>query len=456
MTSTLLAILITLAAGLPAAMALEPSLGWRARVGVGFLLGSGMASLVLLIATFVGVPWSRPVLFVPLALLALAFLPAALRVARRPGTLVLRPAVVLADCGTFAAVAGYALFATAARPWEWDFWAIWGLKAKESFLARGFAIEFLSRPDNVFSHPDYPPLISLVYDTDAIIAGGWDDRWLGAVSVAFSVALLLVMRDELERQAKSAVVGAVGTFALTGAACLPWIGLGDGPLVAAATAGLVLVSRGLRMNAPRPIVAGSLLVGVATLAKNEGTTLVLAMVVASLLVRRQRWAFVALPASLVMMPWMLVRAFATAPTYLLQGGFVERVSARLADPVDLLWNLAQGRVEKGGLWIVLALLLLLVPDLKRREAFLLAVIGLQSLAFVAVYAGTHYDLAWHVRTSLDRVTAQLAPLVGTVAVLGAGLLMRAGATHPQGPGEAEVPEGEDDAARRFDPAEREP
>lgn len=447
MTSTLLAILALLAAGLPAAVALEPTLRWRARLGVGFLLGSGMASLLLLGATLVGVTWSRTILFVPLALLALAFLPAALRVERRRGHFVLRPAVALADGITFAAVLGYALFATAARPWEWDFWAIWGLKAKESFLAGGFAFEFLGRPDNVFSHPDYPPLISLVYDVDAIVSGGWDDRWLGAVSVAFAVALILVLRDELERQTQSPLVGAVGTLALTGAACLPWIGLGDGPLVAASTAGLVLVSRGLRTNTPRPIVTGSLLVGVATLAKNEGTSLALAMTVASLLVRRQRWAFVALPAGLVMLPWILVRLFATAPTYLLEGGFLARIAARLADPGSLLRALALGRVEQGGLWLLLVLLLLLAPELKRREAFLLVVIGLQSLAFVAVYAGTHYDLAWHVATSLDRVTGQLAPLVGVAAVLGIGLLTRANAADPCEPGKAEEPGGQDGPAR---------
>jgi len=429
-TGTLLSLFALMVAGLPAARVLEPSLGWRARIGVGFLLGSGVASLVLLGATFVGLAWSRFVLLAPLTLFGLAFLPGAIRETRRSRTLVSGPVAVLADCITVAAIAGYALFATSARPWEWDFWAIWGLKAKESFLAGGFALEFLGRPDNVFSHPDYPPLLSLVYDVTAIVSAGWDDRWLGAVSVAFAVALLLVLREELERQAQSPVVGALGTLALSGAACLPWIGLGDGPLVAAATAGLVMVSRGLQENAPRPLVTGSLLVGVAALAKNEGTSLALAMCVASFLVSRRRWAHVVVPAGLVMMPWALFRLFGATPTYLLEGGFVERMAARLADPAGFLWTLAQGRIEGAGFWIVLLLLILMSPELKSRQAFLLAVIVLQSLAFVAVYAGTHYDLGWHVRTSLERVTGQLAPLVGVAAVLGAGLLSRRSSTDP--------------------------
>lgn len=436
MTATLIAIAAMWLAGLPLAVALEPSLGWRARIGLGFLLGTGMAALILLGATIAGVPWSRVVLFVPLALASAAFLPAALRVERGVVRLPQPLLALAADAATAISVAGYALLATVARPWEWDYWAIWGLKAKEHFLARGLSFEFLANPDNVFSHPDYPPLVSLVYDVAAIVGGRWDDRWVGAFSVAFAVALLLVLREELERQSESPLVGALGTLALTGAACSPWVGLGEGPLVALSASGLVLVSRGLRTDAPRAILAGSLVVGIGALAKNEGVMFVIAMLLASLLVRRQRWAHVVLPAGLVMLPWLLVRLFLTIPTDVFEGSPLSRFLARMADPVVFFATLAQGSFERVELWIVLAILLAIAPGLVTRERFLLGVVALQSLAYLAIYAGTHHELTWHVNTSFSRVISHLAPLVGAVCVLGIAQLLTA-STSRQPDAEAE-------------------
>lgn len=423
MTATLIAIAAMCLAGLPLAVALEPSLGWRARIGLGFLFGTGMAALILLGATIVGLPWSKVALFVPLALASAAFLPAALRVEQSGERSPQSRLAIAVDVATAVAVAGYALFATIARPWDSDFWAIWGLKAKEFFLARGLSFDFLANADNVYSHPDYPPLVSLVYDVAAIIAGRWDDRWFGAFSVAFTVALLLVLREELERQSGSPLVGALGTLALTGAACSPWIGLGEGPLVALSASGLVLVSRGLRTDAPGAIVSGSLLVGLGALAKNEGVMFVIAMLLASLLVRRQQWARVVLPAGFVMCPWLLVRLFLATPTDVFEGSFLSRFFARMADPASFFVTLANGSFERFELWIILAILLAIAPGLFRRERFLLGVIALQSLAYLAVYAGTHHDLIWHVNTSFGRVISHLAPLVGAVCVLGIGQLV---------------------------------
>lgn len=432
MTATLIAVVAMWLAGMPLAVALEPSLGWRARIGLGFLLGTGMATLILLGATILGVPWSRAVLFVPLALASVAFLPAALRVERSAARPPQPWLALAADAGTAISVAGYAFFATVARPWEWDYWAIWGLKAKEHFLARGLSFEFLANPDNIFSHPDYPPLVSMVYDVAAIVGGRWDDRWVGAFFVAFAVALLLVLRAELERQSESPVVGALGTLALTGAACSPWIGLGEGPLVALSVSGLLIVSRGLRMDAPRAIATGSLLVGLGALAKNEGMSFAIVMIVVSILIRRQRWAHVALPAGLVMIPWLLVRLFSKTATDLFEGSFASRFAERMADPASFVLTMAQGRVERIELWVVLAILLAVAPALARREKFLLSVIGLQGFLYLAIYAGTHHDLRWHLGTSFERVTSQLAPFVGVVCVLGIGQLVGARAsTHPK-------------------------
>src|SRR5204862_5149758 len=97
------------------------------------------------------------------------------------------------DVPTLVAILGFAFFATAAPLWEWDFWAIWGMKARV-FLERG-AIDwrFLESPWNSYVHPDYPLLVPLNFDFIALLNGSWSDRWLGLLSVAWAVALLLII-----------------------------------------------------------------------------------------------------------------------------------------------------------------------------------------------------------------------------------------------------------------------
>lgn len=432
MTSVLLSIALLVLAGLPLAALLEPSLGIRARLGVAFMIGSGVAALLMLLATFAGVPWSRAVPIVPLFLVAAIAIPRALRREQREvAQIALNPLALAVDVATLASVAGYALFAVVAKPWEWDFWAIWGLKAKEFFLVRGVNFAFLERPDNYFSHPDYPPLLPLLYDLVALVDGAWSDRWLGAIPVAFAVAMLLVLREELERQSGSPLAGALGTLALCGAACSPWVGLGEGPLVAFAAAGLAILSRGLRDDAPRAIVTGSILVGLAALTKNEGLSFAIAMTAGSLLVTRRRLLHVALPAALVIAPWIGARLMNATTTDVFEGGFLSRASERLADPAGFVATLSAGHLERPWFWVILAIVIALAPAVVSRERFLLAVIGLQAVAYVAVYAGTSNDLASHVQGSLGRVSSHLAPLVGIVCVAGiAGMLRAAPAPAP--------------------------
>jgi hypothetical protein len=424
-TSVILAIAILTAAGLPVARWLEPSLGWRARIGVAFMAGSGSATLLMLLASLTGIRWSLAVVVIGLALVAIATIPISLRApANDRAPLRAHPLAFVADAATLLSVAGYALFATVARPWEWDFWAIWGLKAKEFFIARGVSFEFLGRPDNVFSHPDYPPLVPLVYDVVAMIEGKWDDRWMGAITVAFAVAMLLVMREELERQCGSALVGALGTLAISGAACCAWVGLGEGPLVALASSGLLIMSRGLRENSARAIVAGSVLLGLSGLAKNEGVSFVVAAIVVTLVFERHRWKLVALPAAATVAPWLAARLAIAATTDVFEGGFAARAAERLSDPIGFVSTLAGGMFERPELWLILALLVALHPAAAKRERFLLGVVVLQALSYVAVYAGTLNDLASHVQSSLGRVSSHLAPLAVVVAVLAIGELLR--------------------------------
>ncbi|MBI2214954.1 MAG: hypothetical protein HYU52_15005 [Acidobacteria bacterium] len=425
MTAALLAISILTVAGLPLATWLEPSLGWRARTGVSFMLGAGVSTLLMLSLSLVGISWSPAVVLGGVALVACACVPLARR-ARGESSTTLRatPLSLGADAATFLSLGGYAVFATLARPWEWDFWAIWGLKAKEFFLARGVSFEFLARPDNFFAHPDYPPLLSLVYDFVAILEGRWDDRWMGVLSVAFAVAMLAVMREELERQSGSPVIGAAGTLALSGVACSAWVGLGEGPLVALASSGLVIMSRGLRDDAPRAIAAGSVLLGLSALTKNEGLSFVVATAVVTVIVSRRRVLLAALPAAAVVAPWLVARVMIAATTDVFEGGFVARFTERLSSPSAFFETLAGGRFERPLFWLIALVALMLHPPAAKRQRFLIGVALLQALSYIAVYAGTLNDLASHVQSSFGRVTSHLAPLVGIVAILAIGAMLK--------------------------------
>src|SRR2546423_1537939 len=83
---------------------------------------------------------------------------------------------------------GFGLFATAARLWEWDFWAIWGLKARLFLGHGGIDWRFLESPWNTYVHPDYPLLVPFNFDFVALLNGGWSDRWLGLLSVGWAAA----------------------------------------------------------------------------------------------------------------------------------------------------------------------------------------------------------------------------------------------------------------------------
>src|ERR1051326_5399770 len=64
-------------------------------------------------------------------------------------------------------------FATIARMWEWDFWAIWGLKARTFFEFGTIDWRFLQSPWNDFAHPDYPLLVPFNYVYASLTAGVW-------------------------------------------------------------------------------------------------------------------------------------------------------------------------------------------------------------------------------------------------------------------------------------------
>jgi len=56
-----------------------------------------------------------------------------------------------------------------------DLFYFWGPKAVRFAAARGIDVAFLKAPEHFLMHPDYPPLVPLLYAWGALIAGGFSN-----------------------------------------------------------------------------------------------------------------------------------------------------------------------------------------------------------------------------------------------------------------------------------------
>jgi len=419
MTAVVVAIVVLTVAGVPVARALDGSLSRGAAIGAGFMVGCGMVSLVMMALSVSGLGWSFFAVLVLLAVMSVGgeivrrrSAPSERRAAR------FDPASVVFDLCTAVSLTGYALFATIARPWEWDFWAIWGLRARADFVARGIDLTFLSNPDVAFSHPDYPPLLSSVYSFTALVRGRWDDRWTGLLFVALAGTLLLVVRDEIRRATGSERFSAFATLALSGVACSPWIGLADGAIVAFGTAGLLVLSRGARDENRRAVLLGGVLLGLAAMTKNEGIALVVSATISLALFRPKRLSWLIAPAVLMSAPWLLLRVTMHLATDVMSGGVFSRVVERLTSPFAFVSTLAAGTPDRSALWLILGIALCFGGRAAfRRNGVMLVAVGVQAFCYVMVYAGTMHDLASHVQSSMARISSHLAAPVGVLCAL---------------------------------------
>jgi hypothetical protein len=370
------------------------------RLGEAWLLLTGTAALLLLFLPFS--PWTL--------LLALPVLYVGQASACPPGQAEARPTFWnLIDLFTLLLIAGYTKLASAATPIENDYLLIWGVKAKEFFHAGGIDWPWLELPTNHTAHPDYPILLPLVYDAYALVTGGWNDRWIGIITVAYGVAALLIVRgmlaDELPKPWR-----VLATAALMPLVFSPYAGMAEAPLIAFALAGLLRIRRGDTLR-------GAVFLGFAAFTKNEGLTLIVAAALALIAAKRWRelprlWPAVAIP-----LPWLVLRTMHGLQTDLLVPGIFERLSARLADPWPVFAAIARYPVGNMLFWLGVAVAGLLGwRGIVTRERFLALTILLQFLFFLAAYFVSPRDLDWHVQWSWERIVRQLLPLIALLAI----------------------------------------
>jgi len=395
--------------GLPITMAIDPRARGGSLVGLSFLYGSGAVYVTVLL-----LPWNLPLIVS--ALIAVAVV-ARVIPSRSEGsgrglpmnnfTSPWRLAMTrIADALTALTLAGYALFATLAKPWEWDFWAIWGLKARVFFEHGGIDWRFLASRWNEFAHPDYPLLVPMNFDFLALVAGGWNDRWFGILFVAYAVALVLIVRDLAAREVPPPFA-AIITLAIAGLACTRYVGMAEGALVAFGTAAILLLRN-------QQVIHAALLLGLAASTKQEGVTLLIAVVIALIVSGRARDAVRLWPAVVIAAPWWIVAAIHGLGSDLLAHGMFHRAAARLSD-FDEFTLFLYGSTPDRLLWLLILISLIVVN--RRRDAPYLLILILQLAAFMLAYVTTPYDLRWHVVTSWPRLARQLAPATAFITLV---------------------------------------
>lgn len=420
MTGVLGVIVLSIFIGYPLACWRKVEVSRSGRVGLAFLLGSGVLALVVYLMGLIPGGWNRPA--VTVALLAVG----------AAGWLLIRPwegdravsrapspgrgSVLLLLAATL--VIGHALFATITTPIEVDFLENWGLKAKVFWYAGGIDWRWLAEDTLLQNHADYPPLLPMFYDAAAILGGGWDDRSLGLLFTAFAVAILLMSESALRCAHPGRTLAVpLGVVALTPLALTPWIGLGEGPLIAYLGAAALLLDRASVLSTPAAATLAGVLLGFAALTKNEGMTLIIAGAVALVIARAPRLILRLWPALALALLWIIPRTLFGLETDLAAGNPLSRLAAQIASPGELLGSLARAAVGKPLLWIGIAAALVLAGSvIIRREKLLLTIVAVQAGFYLLAYLVTPHDIGWHVRWSWERLVSHLAFLL-TFAVL---------------------------------------
>ncbi len=423
MIAVLIAILTATVIGLPLTIAADRSARGVRLLGLAFLYGGGAVTFALMFLSVIQVPWTALTAYVALIVIALAAWAVVRRRAREAsnGAAPAAPAtrVHVLDLFTVIVLGAYGCYVTVASPWEWDYWAIWGLKARVFFEHAGIDWIWLGNRWNEFAHPDYPPLVTFQYDFAALLNGGWDDRWFGLLFVAWAAAVLLIVRslaaDEGEPWAAAVAAVASATVAMSG-----YVGMAEGALIAFAGAGLLFQRRALDETRAHPADGrhAALLLGLAANCKNEGIALLVATAIATVAAGPHRWRRVLAlwPAVALLVPWTLLRATHALPTDLASGDLLARLADRVAHAGSLFKTLGHALVD-GWSWLVLIAALVIVPRAVKRERFIVIVTAVQLAFFVATYFVTPHDTTWHIMTSWQRLTRQVQIPITVVCVL---------------------------------------
>ena len=421
MIAVIASIAIALLAGYPSSRLIDPAAPPRTRLAESFLLGIALCGFSLLALSMLGIEWTRVAM---LSLIAILGAMAGLLLLRRPPVASIDrprqgvPALVIEGLSLLL-VTGYTLYATVAPFIEFDFIADWGLKGRVFWISRGIDWTFLEAAWYRGIHPDYPILLPLIFDYTAIVGGAWDDRWIGFFYVGLGLSIILILRDLFEPSGEGQTLAALSTLALTSAALTPWLGLADGPLMVYGTAAVLLVRETLMRPRRGAFLIAALFLGIGASLKNEGLTLIVALVMGLIAEGRKGWRVIprVWPALVVPLPWLLLRLRHELPTDLATGSVLDRFVAQVRD-LDLLVGALSRYVSGRELfWAGMAAGLLLgIGRIFKRERFAMVTVLVQVAFFIGAYLTTPHGVDWHVRWSWERLASQVTLILAFVAV----------------------------------------
>jgi hypothetical protein len=330
-----------------------------------------------------------------------------------PGALPRKLTAVLA-AATALGVAVYGLRALTEPMWANDYIAIWGLKGKTIYGARGYP-DWLRSLE--YAHPEYPLGLPLLYAAVSFAVGHWDDHAMALLFPLFQAGTLVVLFGWLRRRGVSPQIAGLA------AVLVAWFeplysgfltGMAEVPLAF----GVLLFGTALAdalddtdAGAIRRLIAAALMIAGT---KNEGLFFAIAGAIVALVSGKGgRWkiAVAALgPALLVRVlhwPWRSHVPLADFDAGLFT---TSRVWDSLAAAAGLLG--AQ-------IWIGLALVVILIAAGRSVASGnrLLPLAGAGVAAYLVIPAFAVRGPAWLVETTLLRTTAALVPLLAAAVAV---------------------------------------
>ncbi|WP_327002756.1 hypothetical protein OHA72_47960 [Dactylosporangium sp. NBC_01737] len=416
MTNTLLAVLILIVAGLPLSFALTRAVPLA--IVLAPIAGAAVATAaVLLMLAFTG-----PLLlwFVPTYLLTGVL---AWRLRNRPRL----PASGWRDALLTTVPLLPPLLRLATEPINGDAHLIWWLHAGYFTHGGDYARAAISNPVLVYTHPDYPPLASApvalawqILDIRSFYPAAFITGFLTYSAVAMLVHAVRVATAQAPALLSWPAAIATGYAAWTPLWTTPTDGVSDAMCACAFAAGAVLLL--FARPSPGVLALALFLLSAAALMKNEGVSLVVALaVVGTVKFRRdpRRAALLWTPVAVTAI-WSVTARLLDAKTDVLAAGAFSALLHGDPDTVDrlpMILTSMTGRI--GSIVLLIAAAAVLANVFLRRaraalelgpDGWIWAVAALHTGALILIYLVTPYDLGWHLRTSVDRVTIVVALL----------------------------------------------
>lgn len=370
--------------------------------------GALALSVAMWLLSLAGIPWTRPLLLAIAVALAGAGWYAARGVLEWPRRW--RPSWTTAAVGLFVAVSAYGV--ATVRSSSGDLQYFWGPKAIRFAAAQKVDAHFLGDPNYFRLHPDYPPLIPLIYAWSILVAGRF--AWMAVLMITpvLLAASVAVIHGGSRWIAVLSAATLAHTFAVSYAA-----GGADVPLVffEVLTLGALTFPRDSRSSTAIAAIG----IAGAVFSKVEGTTFAIAVIIALIVARRDSRSVVSMiaPAAVLLGSWLLF-----AGHFGLIDGYAMAGRPMVAENIGRVLAAVVWAASYEIYWLPWIAPLVIIAAGDYRRAFLPLTVSVLTLAAI-VYFYTHADdPAFWIASSAQRVllTPLVALLVAAAAASGEG------------------------------------